>query len=566
MFITIKQLLSLNSIEGLKLIAGTNGLENTVNNTNIMDNPDSFDWLMPGDLVVTTGYVFKDDVEYQKKVVRELSENNCAALAIKTRKYFMEMPKEMLDLSNDLNLPIIEIPAHYSLAQFTNLVSKEILKVHDSLLQKSLHIHEKLTEIPLKGGGLIEIGKLVVNLIHNPLIILDLKWNLLSYVEHKDNPFPLNDYLDLKVKKKIFPKEFIEGIPNDVAKFKKSIKRKYRTRDNNTIVCRIMPITANGEIYGYMVVWETVRKMKEIDYIALEKASIMAALDRIKIKEIEVAKHQSRIDFFDDLLAGKIENIRSVNSLAEMHGLDTNKNYLCMIVKLNIDNDKNSNIITYRRKLKGISETIIEIADSLANDKKISIISIYRGNQVLIFMPIRESNNIRISKQISKEFGDELYISIVSTIPTLDINIGIGKLSEDILKLHISFAQAQEVIKLGENLKRKDKVLHFDDFIVYHLLESGTSQRELELFYENTIADLVRYDNENKTNLVKTLEMFFIHQGNISEASKELFIHRNTFIYRLDRIKNILQTDLKDSEETLELLLGIKVMQILNTR
>lgn len=563
MYISVRHLLDLDHFEGLRLISGRDGIDNIVNNTNIMDNPDSFDWLMPGDLVITTGYVFKDDKEYQNKVIKELSENNCAALAIKTRKYFSDMPKEMIDISSQLNLPILEIPPHYSLAQFSNLVNKEILKAQDSLLQKSLEIHEKLTAIPLRGGGLNEIGKEVVKLINNPLIILDLKWHLLTYIEHMDNPFPLRDYLELNIKQRIFPKEFIEGIPNDVVNFKKSIKRKYKTKDIE-IVCRIMPITANGEIYGYMVVWETVSKLKKIDYIALEKASIMAALDRIKIKEIEEVKHQNRRDFFDDLLAGKIESIRTVNSLAEMHGLNTNNNYLCMVVRIHLINEKNGNIVAYGRKLKGISETIIDLADDVAQDRKTSVVSIFRGNQVLIFLPFNKTMDNKHAKQNSKEFANKLLLSIGETIPNMDINIGIGKLYDDILKLQLSFIQAQEVIKLGLNLKREHRVLHFDDFQIYHLLEMGTSEKELKDFYENTIADLVRYDKENKTNLVETLEKYFIYQGNISEASKDLYIHRNTFIYRLDKIKNILQTDLKDSEETLELQLGIKAMQILN--
>lgn len=566
MFFTIRHLLKTDTIEGLNLIAGENGLENIISNTNIMDNPDSFDWLMPGDLVITTGYVFKDDIEYQKKVIKELYENNCAGLAIKTRKYFKNLPVEMIAASNLLNFPIIEIPPNYSLAQFSNLVNKEIFMAQDSLLQKSLDIHEKLTDVTLKGGGLSEIAKKVVGLINNPLIILDSKWNLLTYVDHDENPFPLNDYLYLDKKQRIFPLDFIKDVPNDVAKFKKSIKRKYQAREK-VIVCRIMPIAANDEIYGYMVVWETVNKMTKIDYIALEKASMMAALDRIKVREIEEAKHQIRRDFFDDLLAGKIETIKGVNSLAEMHGMDTNKNYLCMVIRINtMDIEKNGDIIQYKRKLRNINETVIRLVEENSIKKKISIVSIYRGNQVIIFLPFKEMEDSKSAREYSKGFALEIFNSVKNTLPNIDMIIGIGKLYEDILKLHFSFAEAQEVIKMDKRLTRKNNILHFEDFLIYHLLESGTSRKELEYFYENTVANLVRYDLENKTNLIETLEQYFAYQGNISEAAKELYIHRNTFIYRLDKIKTILHSDLKDAEETLEIQLGLKVMQLLNIR
>lgn len=566
MFFTIDHLLKIDAIEGLRLIAGENGTKNIINNTNIMDNPDSFDWLMPGDLVITTGYVFKDDVENQINVIKELAENNCAALAIKTRKYFAQMPLKMIEVANNLNLPILEIPPQYSLAQMSNAINKEIFKAQDGLLQKSLNIHEKLTDISLRGGGLNEIAQEIVGLIKNPTIILDNQWNLLTYADHPDNPYPLKKSLHLERKQNIFPLEFVKRLPSDVAKFKKSIKRKYEW-DGKNVVCRIMAIAANDEIYGYIVVWETINKMTKIDYIALEKASIMAALNRIKVKEIEEAKHQIRRDFFDDLLAGKIESTKGINSIAEMHGMDTTKNYICMVVRINTSNiEKNGDIIKQKRRLRNIIEIILRSVEEISNRKKISPVSIYRGNQVILFIPTKDSEGSRTTKESSKEFANQLYENIRVNLSNADISIGIGKLYDSILKLSFSFAEAQEVIKMGKNLSRDTNVLHFEDFLIYHLLESGTSPHDLERFYENTVANLVRHDIENKTNLVETLEQYFAYHGNISEASKELYIHRNTFIYRLDKIKSILNSDFKDAEQTLEIQLGLKIMQLLRIR
>ncbi len=566
MFFTINRLLETNTIEDLKLLAGEGGKANIINNTNIMDNPETFDWLMPGDFVITTGFVFKDDEEFQLKVIRELSEINCAALAIKTKKYFGQMPQTMIDAANKYDLPLLEIPQQYSLAQVSNIINKETFKAQDSILQKSIDIHEQLTEITLAGGGSKEIAEKSADLINNPLIIVDSKWNLLTYVEHADNPYPLEEILNLKNRQKVFPLEFIKGVPNDVANFKKSIKRKYNI-DEKFVVCRIMPISALNELYGYIVIWETVNKMKKIDYIALERASITLALDRIKVKEIEEAKHQIRRDFFDDLLTGKIESSSGVNSLAELHGMDTNKNYVCMVIRINTGSiNEKKDIIASKRELRNIIEIIIRAAEELARDKKFSTVSIYRGNQIILFLPVANTESPKTARDFSKEFGRELYESTKKTLPHLEINIGMGKLYDSILKLNFSFAEAQEVIKMGKKLSRDSKVLHFEDFVIYHLLESGTSRVELESFYENTVAELVRHDLENKTNLVETLEQYFAYQGNISEASKELYIHRNTFIYRLDKIKTILNTDLRDAEEALEIQLGLKIMQILRIR
>ena len=52
----------------------------------------------------------------------------------------------------------------------------------------------------------------------------------------------------------------------------------------------------------------------------------------------------------------------------------------------------------------------------------------------------------------------------------------------------------------------------------------------------------------------------------VSETAKALFIHRNTLIYRIDKIKSILGRDLKDSEERLLLQLGLRVYQVRQIR
>lgn len=85
----------------------------------------------------------------------------------------------------------------------------------------------------------------------------------------------------------------------------------------------------------------------------------------------------------------------------------------------------------------------------------------------------------------------------------------------------------------------------------------------LKDFYNNSIRTLADYDNKNNTDLVSTLEVYFQCKSNMSEAAKNLYIHRNTLLYRLDKIKEILNTDLESGEENLELQLGIHIMKLL---
>ena len=66
------------------------------------------------------------------------------------------------------------------------------------------------------------------------------------------------------------------------------------------------------------------------------------------------------------------------------------------------------------------------------------------------------------------------------------------------------------------------------------------------------------------TELVKTIAAFLECNGNLTETSNKLFIHRNTLKYRLERIRDITQIDLDDSENRLMLHLGLKMNQVIN--
>lgn len=72
------------------------------------------------------------------------------------------------------------------------------------------------------------------------------------------------------------------------------------------------------------------------------------------------------------------------------------------------------------------------------------------------------------------------------------------------------------------------------------------------------------HDQLHGTSYMLTLENYFINNLNVTETSKAMFLHRNTLIYRIEKIKEILNLDLKHSEELLRIQLALKIFSILN--
>jgi len=145
----------------------------------------------------------------------------------------------------------------------------------------------------------------------------------------------------------------------------------------------------------------------------------------------------------------------------------------------------------------------------------------------------------------------------------LNITIGIGNPCTEFLELKKSFKQAQETIRIATMIDKGKHISYYEDILIYQLLNSIGSKEKLKEFYSSTVGKLYLYDSRNNTNFVETLEQYFYCNGNISTAAQKMFMHRNTMIYRIEKIKGILDSELKDPEEILEIQTGLHIAKIL---
>lgn len=99
------------------------------------------------------------------------------------------------------------------------------------------------------------------------------KWELMAYAENAGNPMPLSRYLPLQKGEVIFPESITGNMPSDFSKYAKAIKRVFSAGEERA-VCRILPVSGGNALFGYLVVWETGRKMQSVEYLALEIAGL----------------------------------------------------------------------------------------------------------------------------------------------------------------------------------------------------------------------------------------------------------------------------------------------------
>lgn len=561
--LTIRDILQIKAIEGIKLVAGEAGIDHQISIVNIIENPDVFDWLASNELLLSTGYIFKDSEELQNRVIHELAANNCAGLCIKMKRYFDRIPQNMIDMADKYGLPLLELPFEYTLSKVIAIINEKTNADYDALNRRSLDLHNALFKIPLEGGGIEQISAELADIVHNPILILDRDWNLLCYTDHPDNKTPLHEFMPLQKNRPIFPSEFTEAIPTYVSEIKKSIQRDYDYK-NQTFKCRIMPISVSSHVYGYIVIFQTVRKLTEVDNLALEHGSTILALDRMKAKELEEVKLKIRHDFFDDLLSGNITSTETLHSQSDLHGLNINYTYYCMVVHIEptlLDNYKD---IVYRKyELEHMVKKCVNLIHGLSSKANGELTCYYRSQQIIILVGKNE-HKPPVTVHETKAFANELVELLTREMKKTQFLIGIGSQYKMFSSLHRSFFEAQEAMRLMQRFKDIRIISHFEDYAVYHFLDSNIKPAEMEEFFHNTLGVIHHHDQTFNTSFISTLEYYFMHNQNVTEAAKAMFIHRNTFIYRIDKIKELLNSSLKNADELFQIQLALTLYRLLN--
>lgn len=553
---TIEKLVNASNFHGLRLVAGKWNSENAIGSTNIIDNPDTYDWIKAGEFPLTTGYVFQNDPAEQRRLVKELSELNCAGLGIKVQRYWESTPERIIRAADKYGLPVVEIPFRYSLSEVTSYINTQIFRREATLLLRYQEAHATFIRCSLEGGGIDEIARIAAGQVRNPILITDSEWRLLSYQEHPENPKPMAEYLRLTPGDPCFPAEFTAHMPKDASRLTVSFKRHF-PQDGGDIVCRFVPIASGESIYGFITVWETVNKLDSMDYVMLEMAANNCAIERIKAKQLEEAAHRQRRTFFDDLLQNRIASVSAVRSMSSIHGLDSNRSHVCAVIQVSQPEN-----IEMEEAHRGIHR-LMRLVEDCARACKQTVVTFHRMNMVILLIQVqRNTNNQRPGAEICT-FLEDVDSALEDGGGNYTWSIGVSNVCQNILYLSRAYNNAVEVIHLASGMNTSRRIFYLNEMLGFHFLSGVTDKSEAAEYVKTCLGPLLEYDNRYKTQLLDTLECFFANNRSIVATGRELFIHKNSMRYRLERIQKLLNNDLEKAEDCFNLQLALHLRRLM---
>jgi hypothetical protein len=176
--------------------------------------------------------------------------------------------------------------------------------------------------------------------------------------------------------------------------------------------------------------------------------------------------------------------------------------------------------------------------------------------EVAVIVPAADDERLeRAASGLGRELEDGL--------AGFHLTIGRSRRCADPVDLYRAGSEARLAVNVGE--AEGEPLLAFEDTGAYRLLLPAMSEdpRELERFYAETIEPLAAYDDQYETELVATVEAYLDNDGNVAATAKQLFTHRHTVRYRLERVRELCGHDVSATEGREKLGLGLKAMRVL---
>lgn len=303
----------------------------------------------------------------------------------------------------------------------------------------------------------------------------------------------------------------------------------------------VEPIGTSDYPAGYLALAGA--SLDQWDREAAQRGATALALELAKEQAVQAAEERLRGDFLSSILAGAPSDMAAITQRGEELGYSLNLPHMAVLVHVE---DAGPALLT----------RITSAVQSELSRRGIGAPISRREGSVLFMLPISGTARPR-------DMLDQLRERLANDFPS--VVIAIGNQAASLNEWRRTLEEAEQALVLGRQLFGGARVLAFSDLGVYRLLVRLRETPELWAFYRETLAKLSEYDKRQHADLIKTLEAYFNHLGNLRATSEALHVHRNTLLYRLERIKEISGMDLDNAEEHFALWLALRAHRVLST-
>ena len=157
---------------------------------------------------------------------------------------------------------------------------------------------------------------------------------------------------------------------------------------------------------------------------------------------------------------------------------------------------------------------------------------------------------------------ENLMERIVHFVEDSSLNAGFSRTMNGHMNLRRQYIQAKIALQMGTR-KYPDKRMHpFNDISFDYILEQATRRLPGYMVSHENLLKLKEHDASTGSEYIPTLRRYLDNHCNVVQTARDLFIHRSTLLYRLEKIRELLGSDLSDPDEMLYLMLSFRFIDM----
>lgn len=439
-------------------------------------------------------------------------------------------------------LPMLALPVGSKARVIEKTIVSLLVDRKGQLERRGTQIYRQLTQISSQNDGMAELINAMARLTNKAVVIQDKR---LRVIEHTLQPQFVDKWEEIE--------QFLrkaEHLPVEMQDRHRVNEIESPTQIQSlpmTGIARLVsPVVTNGIGRGFLSIVGFDTEIDDIDSLVAEHGAAACAIEMAKQKMISETEKRLRGTFLDRLLIGDVSQQEAIRQ-GERFEHDMTQTHVAIVLSWRGENPPSI------RRLETMINSLVE-----GQHAKALVWQREKEREVVVFHATDREHPVDTSLRLTEVFARE----INRQYPNNRVAIGLGQSVREVGQWRNSYRDAVQAMELAVRLQT-DTPLYIGDLGVYQLILSLSDREKLNEFQERTLGALVEYDVRQNFDLIKTLEAFFNCHGNLSQTAEVLIVHRNTLLYRMNRINEIANIDLNRPETRLALHLALTIRRLL---
>lgn len=411
----------------------------------------------------------------------------------------------------------------------SNSITKDqIVELLFRMLEKFHSMESKIAEAKRQEDGLSVSLDILAAFLQNPIYIMDARYKLIAINSSADlilssitlKRLKEQGYMPINIVMELLQNEMWQKVFHTKSPVYTSIPVFYCPFFN----CGFY---IENKLQGFLIVVELNHHFRSGDADLLQQ--IMPHLTEMLVDQLQENNHTGLYyEFFiQDLISGKLKDSHLIKEQLQPLGWKSDDQYLALTSDLEKAEEEKKDIL-FSRLLH------------IENGKPV-----VTGNKLNCVFKI---DSVSTLKNVIDECR-RLFFNTGQKCGLSGPFKGIENLKANILK-------AYHALQIGQALDPQEPLFEYNDYKMEYVFSQIEKQINLSDVIDLNLQILYEYDQINHTDYFETLYEYLRNERKISVAAEALHIHRNTLLYRVNRISEIIRADLDNPDVRMELLLS----------